>query len=42
MKTAIVLTASFVGLHTENVFLSLAIGIGILCVIVYNYNTEKE
>jgi hypothetical protein len=42
MRTGVLLTASFIGLHTNNVFLSLIIGVSILCVLVIQHKFENK
>jgi hypothetical protein len=42
MKTAVLLTSAFIGLHTENVVLSLVLCLSILCAIVLNNKFENK
>jgi hypothetical protein len=42
MKTLAILLVAFIGLHTENIFLSLVLGLSILCAIVLDNKFENK
>ena len=42
MKTAVLLTVSFIALHTENVVLSLVLALSLICAIVLNNKFENK
>jgi hypothetical protein len=42
MKTAVLLTAAFIALHTENVVLSLVLALSLICAIVLNNKFENK